>query len=93
MGLTVRETQSITNTDKLRTYFSVFDENTNKVADCGNIRDAVFLTTTKPGRYIIEQSLPPNPKVVDITAHNLGKEKQLNPQKILPENQQQPFNG
>ena len=71
-------------------YYSVFDKNGRKIADCGNIRDAIYLVEINPTRTY-RQVKHINPQTVDVPHIRLEDDLQLTEQKILTHSELDPF--
>ena len=71
-------------------YYSVFDKNGKKIADCASIRDAIMLVefdstrTYRQVRYL-------NPETVNVPHIRLDDDFQLPAQQILPQSELEPF--
>lgn len=71
-------------------YYSVFDKNGRKICDVATINDAIMMTsfdnqrTYRKIKILLDQ-------VVNISSQRMEDDKQLNPQNILPDRQQEPF--
>lgn len=71
-------------------YYSVFTKNGNKICDVGEIQDALLMCSLDPTRYYKKNKILLD-QIVNIPYTRMEDDKQLNPQKILPDNQQEPF--
>ena len=71
-------------------YYSVFDKNGRKIADCGNIRDAISLVEMDPTRTY-RQVKYVNPQTVNVPHIRLEDDLQLPAQQILPQSELEPF--
>jgi len=71
-------------------YYSVFDRDGKKIADCGNIRDAISLVEMNPTRSY-RQVRYVNPQTVDVPHIRLEDDLQLPAQQILPQSELEPF--
>ena len=71
-------------------YYSVFDKNGKKIADCASIRDAIMLVefdstrTYRQVKYLI-------PETVNVPHIRLEDDLQLPAQQILPQSELEPF--
>ena len=71
-------------------YYSVFDKNGKKIADCASIRDAIMLVefdstrTYRQVKYL-------NPETVNVPHVRLDDDFQLPAQQILPQSELEPF--
>ena len=70
-------------------YYSVFDRDGKKVADCGNIRDAISLVEMDSTRSY-RQVKYVNPQTVDVPHIRLDDDFQLPAQQILPQSELEP---
>ena len=70
-------------------YYSVFDRDGKKVADCGNIRDAISLVEMDSTRSY-RQVKYVNPQTVDVPHIRLEDDLQLPAQQILPQSELEP---
>ena len=71
-------------------YYSVFDKNGKKIADCANILDAIMLVEfdlTRTYRQIKHL----NPETVNVPYVRLADDFQLPAQQILPQSELEPF--
>ena len=90
MGLTTRELQlSRTRSQK---YYEVINEEGNRYCQCGTEEDALMLCNLNPGFTFTVHLLPPTPKTVNVSFSVGEKDKELPPQNILPDRQQEPLN-
>ena len=71
-------------------YYSVFDKFGKKIADCGNIRDAIMLVEFDSTRSY-RQVKYVNPQTVDVPHIRLDDDFQLPAQQILPQSELEPF--
>ena len=71
-------------------YYSVFDKNGKKIADCGNIRDAIMLVEMDSTRTY-RQVKHLNPETVNVPHVRLEDDFQLPAQQILPQSELEPF--
>jgi hypothetical protein len=71
-------------------YYSVFDKNGKKIADCASIRDAIMLVEFDSTRTY-RQVKHLNPETVNVPYVSLEDDLQLSPQKILQQSQLEPF--
>ena len=74
------------------TVYNVFNEDGTKVCQTGNLKDAELMVSFVPHRYYLPVELPPPPPVVNVSYTEGEREKQLNPQNVLPESEQEPLN-
>jgi hypothetical protein len=71
-------------------YYSVFDKNGNKICDTSGLEDTIMMCsfdttrTYRRNKILLDQ-------IVNISWENLDDDKQLSPQNILPDRQQEPF--
>jgi hypothetical protein len=70
--------------------YSVFDKYGKKLADCGNIHDAVALVEMDPTRTY-RQIKYVNPQTVDVPHIRVADDFQLPAQQILPQSELEPF--
>ena len=70
-------------------YWSVFDKDGNKIADCGWERDAVLLAKRRGGTYRKIKLMAP--QTIDVPHIVLAPDLQLPMQQILPESDLKPF--
>jgi hypothetical protein len=70
--------------------YSVFDKYGKKLADCGNIHDAVALVEMDPNRTY-RQIKYVNPQTVDVPHIRVADDLQLPAQQILPQSELEPF--
>jgi len=71
-------------------YYSVFDKNGNKIADCASIRDAIMLVEMDSTRTY-RQVKYLNPETVNVPHVRLEDDFQLPVQQILPQSKLEPF--
>ena len=71
-------------------YYSVFDKNGKKIADCGNIRDAIMLVEMDSTRTY-RQVKHLNPETINVPHVRLEDDFQLPAQQILPQSELEPF--
>jgi hypothetical protein len=71
-------------------YYSVFDKNGKKIADCASIRDVIMLIEFDPTRTY-RQVKHLNPETVNVPYVSLEDDLQLSPQKILQQSELEPF--
>ena len=71
-------------------YYSVFDKNGNKIADCGHIQDATMLVQIDSTRSY-RQIKYLNPETVNVPHIRLDDDFQLPAQQILPQSELEPF--
>ena len=71
-------------------YYSVFDKGGKKIADCGNIRDAIMLVEMDSTRTY-RQVRHLNPETVNVPHIRLDDDLQLPAQQILPQSELEPF--
>jgi len=92
MGLKLRDKSEIQvrNTDGV--YFVVLNEDGSVRFHCGEEQDAQMLSSMNPGCHYRIAHYPDPPQVVNVSSQEMESDKQLNPQNILPESQQQPLN-
>ena len=71
-------------------HYSVFDKNGKKVCDSSSIEDTLMMVsmgqqrTYKQVKILLDQ-------IVNISSQRMEDDKQLEPQNILPDRQQEPF--
>jgi hypothetical protein len=70
--------------------YSVFDKYGKKIADCGNIFDALALVEIDPTRTY-RQVKYINPQTVDVPHVRMADDLQLPAQQILPQSELEPF--
>ena len=70
--------------------YSVFDRNGRKIADCGNIRDAIALVEMDSTRTY-RQVKYVNPQTVDVPHIRMADDLRLSAQQILPQSELEPF--
>ena len=71
--------------------YEVFREDGSKLCQCGTLEDAEMLVGFDTSRYWVALELPPPPQTINVTFTEGEREKQLNPQNILPDKQQEPL--
>ncbi len=71
-------------------YYSVFDKNGKKIADCSSIRDAIMLVEFDSERTY-RQVRHINPETVNVSHIRLDDDFQLSAQQILPQSELEPF--
>lgn len=71
-------------------YYSIFDKNGVKILDCGSIKDAWLMCSMDSTRTYKKIKILMD-EVVNISSMRMEDDKQLEPQNILPERQQEPF--
>ena len=71
-------------------YYSVFDKNGKKIADCASIRDAIMLVEFDSTRTY-RQVKCINPETVNVPYIRLEDDFQLPAQQILPQSELEPF--
>ena len=71
-------------------YYSVFDKNGKKIADCASIRDAIMLVEFDSTRTY-RQVKHLNPQTVNVPHIRLDDDFQLPAQQILPQSELKPF--
>ena len=71
-------------------YYSVFDKNGKKIADCANIRDAIMMVEFDSTRTY-SQVKHLNPETVNVPHVRLDDDFQLPAQQILPQSELEPF--
>jgi hypothetical protein len=72
------------------TYYSVFDKNGKKIADCASIQDAIMLVEMDSTRTY-RQAKHLNPETVNVPHVRLDDDFQLPAQQILPQSELEPF--
>ena len=72
-------------------YYSVFNKGGTKIADCGNVADAIMMVEMGPGRTY-RQIKYVNPETVNVPHVRLADDFQLAAQQILPQSELEPFN-
>ena len=92
MGLKLREKNEIEVRDTSGVYYVVLNENGTVRCHCGEEQDAQMIVGLNPGSYYRIDHYPDPPKVVNVTSHEMEPDKQLNPQNILPDRQEEPLN-
>lgn len=90
MGLTTRELQ-LSRVDNRR-YFEVLNDDGDRYCQCGTEEDAKMICSLHSGFTYQVHLLPPTPKTVNVTFTVGQKDKELPPQNILPDRQQEPLN-
>ena len=91
MGLKLREKSEIQVRDTSGVYYIVLNEDGTVRCHCGEEQDAQIIVKLNPGSHYRIGHYPDPPKVVNVTSQEMEPDKQLSPQNILPENQQEPF--
>jgi hypothetical protein len=71
-------------------YYSVFDSEGKKIADCSSKEDAKMLVDMVSGRTY-RQIKYINPQTVSVAYTRLEDDKQLPSQQILPQSELEPF--
>lgn len=71
-------------------YYSVFDKNGKKIADCANIQDAIMLVELNSTRTY-RQIKYINPETVNVPHIRLADDLQLTAQQILSQSELEPF--
>ena len=71
-------------------YYSVFDKNGKKIADCANIQDAIMLVELNSTRTY-RQIKYINPETVNVPHIRLADDLQLSVQQILSQSELEPF--
>ena len=71
-------------------YYSVFDKEGKKIADCGSKEDAKMLADMVSGRTYRQIKFI-NPQTVSVAYIRLEDDKQLPAQQILPQSELEPF--
>ena len=71
-------------------YYSVFDKNGKKIADCSSIRDAIMLVEFDLTRTY-RQVKHINPETINVPHVRLDDDLQLPAQQILPQSELEPF--
>ena len=71
-------------------YYSAFDKNGKKIADCASIRDAIMLVEMDSTRTY-RQVKHLNPETVNVPHVRLDDDLQLPSQQILPQSELEPF--
>jgi len=82
MGLTTRHLQ-------MPHYYEVVDEDGKRYCHCGSMKSVNRILESHP-RFNYHLCFFAIPQTVNVS-HTSVQDKELNPQKILPENQQQPL--
>ena len=70
--------------------YEVFREDGSKLCQCGTLEDAEMLVGFDTSRYQASGT-PTPPQTINVTFTEGEREKQLNPQNILPDKQQEPL--
>lgn len=70
-------------------HYSVFDKNGKKICDVANIQDTLMMVSMGEGRTYKQVKILMD-EVVNIASMRMEDDKQLEPQNILPERQQEP---
>lgn len=70
-------------------HYSVFDRNGKKICDCANIQDTLMMVSMGEQRTYKQVKILMD-EVVNIASMRMEDDKQLEPQNILPERQQEP---
>jgi hypothetical protein len=92
MKLRVKENSELQVRDTYGVYYIVLNEDGSSRCHCGEERDAQMIVQLNPGCYYRIGHYPDPPKVVNVSSQEIEPDKQLNPQNILPERQQEPLN-
>jgi hypothetical protein len=71
-------------------YYSVFDKNGNKICDTSGLEDTIMMCSFDTTRTYRRNNILLD-QIVNISWENLDDDKQLSPQNILPDRQQEPF--
>ena len=71
-------------------YYSVFNKEGKKIADCSSIRDAIMLVEFDSTRTY-RQVKHINPETINVPHIRLDDDFQLPAQQILPQSELQPF--
>ena len=71
-------------------YYSVFNKEGKKIADCASIRDAIMLVEFDSTRTY-RQVKHINPETINVPHIRLDDDFQLPAQQILPQSELQPF--
>lgn len=71
-------------------YYSVFDRNGKKIADCASVQDAIMLVEFDSTRTY-RQIKHINPETVNVPHIRLADDFQLAAQQILPQSELEPF--
>jgi hypothetical protein len=92
MGLTTQKLQFQLVYQDTPHYFEVVNTSGERYCHCGSEKDARNLTDMHPGFSYHKIYLPKTPDTVDVNSVDMGHEKALPAQQILPESQQEPLN-
>jgi len=92
MQLKLKEKSEIQVRDTSGVYYVVLNENGSVRCHCGEEQDAQMMVKMNPGSYYRIAHYPDPPKVVNVTSQEMEPDKQLNPQNILPDRQEEPLN-
>ena len=92
MGLKLREKNEIQIRDTSGIYYVVLNEDGKVRCHCGEEQDAQMMVSMNPGSYYRIDHYPDPPKVINVSSQEMEQDKQLNPQNILPDRQQEPLN-
>ena len=71
-------------------YFQIYDKDGNPICQCSSIGDAKLMLSLGEGRTLRKVSVL-QPETVDVSYITEEPDKQLEPQNILPESQQEPL--
>lgn len=71
-------------------YYSVFNKNGSKIADCASVQDAIMLVEFDSTRTY-RQVKHINPETVNVPHIRLADDFQLAAQQILPQSELEPF--
>ena len=71
-------------------YFQIYDKDGNPICQCSSIGDAKMMLSLGEGRTLRKVSVL-QPETVDVSYIEGEKDKQLEPQNVLPESQQEPL--
>lgn len=71
-------------------YFQIYDKDGNPICQTPSIADAKLMLSLGEGRTLKKVSVI-EPETVDVSYIEGEKDKQLEPQNILPESQQEPL--
>ena len=91
MGLKLREKSEIQVRDTSGVYYVVLREDGSVICHCGEEQDAQMMVRLNPKSYYRIDHYPDPPKVVNVTSQEMEPDKQLNPQNILPDRQEEPL--
>ena len=91
MKLKIHEKSEIQVRDTDGVYYVVLNEDGSVRCHCGLESDAVMMSQMNSGCYYRIAHYPDPPKVVNVTSEEMESDKQLNPQNILPERQEEPL--